>query len=137
MNMKQANELDALYKVAELKIKHTELKEILKEVEAKNKAIDKFAEYLKDKVKKDEQNLIDHSIMCTHCGAKFVPINPIEKEATNREVVYSDAGYGDEDEVADVTRLVKTATCPSCHKETFLESHYLRESNRRKLHGGN
>ncbi len=40
-------------------------------------------------------------------------------------LVFSDAGYGDDDEYADVKYLVTYATCPLCGKETEVSSQYI------------
>ena len=136
MNIKQKTELDTLYTISKLKIGSYEANDIHKEAENKYKVIDKFAEYLKEKVKQDEAQMLTELVICTHCGARFVPIDPVEKKSTNREIVYTDAGWGDDDEIADVTRLIKTAICPVCKKDIIIEQKYISEANRRKLHGG-
>lgn len=71
---------------------------------------------------------------CQECG-KYYPKSTTGKsqqEVTTVETVYHDAGYGDDDELANVTRLVTFIHCPVCgqsHPEG--PGRYLRESNRR------
>ena len=45
--------------------------------------------------------------------------------------VYSDAGYGDDDEIADITYSVKYLVCPFCNGLTEQSKYPLVESNRR------
>lgn len=72
-------------------------------------------------------------IKCTGCDSYFKPEDLTEgsyKETTT-ECVYTDAGYGDDDEYAEVTRIYIVKRCPKCGKELDRKSFYLGESNRR------
>lgn len=53
---------------------------------------------------------------CPNCE-KFYPKESLEHHASPRtttETVYTDAGYGDDDEIAEVTRMIQYNDCPVC-----------------------
>lgn len=86
-----------------------------------------------DKIK-DLNELKDKAWFCQHCG-KFYPKETVTnsfEEVTNWETVHTDAGYGDDDEIAEVTRNVTYLHCPVCGKKYAKGiGMYLREKNRR------
>lgn len=53
---------------------------------------------------------------------------------TRVETVFVDAGYGDDDRIADVTRLHEVIVCPHCGKEISHKSTYLYSQNERPTH---
>ena len=70
---------------------------------------------------------------CFECK-KYSLIKDFEKIHKTEEhkgvTVYVDAGYGDDDEVADVTYLVTYSVCPKCGAEKEIKKMYLSEKNR-------
>lgn len=90
--------------------------------------------------KQDElKQLEDKAWFCRNCS-KYYPkdiiITSIET-ATQCETVYTDAGYGDDDEIADVTRQYTCIQCPVCGKtqRASTKGQYMYERNRRKRRG--
>lgn len=83
---------------------------------------------------KDLKELKDKAWFCQNCGKfyhKETVTDSIE-EVTDWETVYTDAGYGDDDEIAEVTRAVTYLHCPVCGKKYAKgNGTYLREKNRR------
>lgn len=70
---------------------------------------------------------------CFECK-KFSPIKDFKKTYKQEEnkgvIVYTDAGYGDNDEIADVTYLVTYSVCPKCGAEKEIKKMFLSEKNR-------
>ena len=71
---------------------------------------------------------------CSTCK-KFSLIKDFKKIHKQKEdkgvTVYVDAGYGDDDEIADVTYLVTYSVCPNCGAESEIKRMFLSEKNRR------
>ena len=92
--------------------------------EAKKTVVTKTAELTK---------LRELSWYCSNC-AKHYPKESVTssiEEVTKVEIVYTDAGYGDDDEIAEVTRAVTYLHCPVCGKKYAKGTGtYLREKNR-------
>ena len=74
----------------------------------------------------------DNKIHCRACGEYFDnTVKTTSEECTlKNECVYSDSGYGDTDEYADVTYLITFYICPYCGHKNEKRRMYLREANR-------
>ena len=70
---------------------------------------------------------------CFNCK-KFSLIKDFQQTYKQEEykgvTVYTDAGYGDDDEIADVTYLVTYSICPNCGAEKEIKKMFLSEKNR-------
>jgi len=71
---------------------------------------------------------------CSKCNKYY--LRNAWKEEINKEinygvVVYSDCGYGDNDEIADVEYNVKYKVCPKCGNKAVIGKETIREFNRR------
>lgn len=84
--------------------------------------------------KTDELNSLKELVWyCPQCKKNY-PKESVTRsfgEVTRYETVYIDAGYGDDDELAEVTRLVTYLQCPVCGEQFAQgQGQYLREANR-------
>lgn len=72
-------------------------------------------------------------LQCLNCKKFFKEDSLVVSnyQETNVEVVFTDAGYGDDDRIADVTRLHEVIRCPDCGKEIRHKSIYLYSRNER------
>lgn len=71
---------------------------------------------------------------CEHCNTYFdmkTVAGVSRKEVDKGVCVFSDYGYGDWDEFADVEYLKTYKICPKCGAETAFQKMYVGESNRR------
>ena len=103
----------------------------LEEIEKCQKQIlegDKAAKRLADII------TANNCISCPRCGHIISKEKLCEGEytTTSNEVVYMDSGYGDDDELADVTYLYKVKRCPACGYELDRSKHKIGERNRHK-----
>lgn len=72
---------------------------------------------------------------CSKCNKYFLKTKYTktwETETYKDELVYSDAGYGDDDEYADVTYNIEYLICPSCGAKNENKKMYLHMKNRHK-----
>ena len=72
-------------------------------------------------------------VKCHKCNAYYDPKNLSvgTYDETKTETVYTDCGYGDDDELAEVTRRHVVKRCPKCGYEIEHKDYYLGEKNRR------
>ena len=82
---------------------------------------------------KQLEELTADMVKCSNCGAYFG-----ESEAaigtyveTTTEITFTDAGYGDDDLIAEVTRSHRSARCPRCGKEFSHTSAIVSIANER------
>ena len=72
---------------------------------------------------------------CYKCG-KYSLTSDFEEVHEQVEhkgvIVYVDAGYGDNDEIADVTYLMQYSICPKCKNKKILSKTFISERNRHK-----
>lgn len=72
---------------------------------------------------------------CWECGKYSLTsdFENIHEQVEHKGViVYVDAGYGDNDEIADVTYLMRYAICPKCKHKKLLKKTFISEKNRHK-----
>lgn len=78
------------------------------------------------------KDLEKNSVRCTNCKENFkIPKKLESKEFVRTETVYTDAGYGDDDKVADVTYIGEFATCPKCKEKVLIKKFWVRNDNER------
>lgn len=73
------------------------------------------------------------SLRCSHCH-EWLSRDSIltgTYEETKTETVFSDAGYGDDDKIAEVTRLIAISRCPKCGAVIDKKSVFLNQKNER------
>ena len=88
---------------------------------------------LKEKLQKEKDDTVDWCPKCRNwydkknlSYGKFIE--------TKTEVVFSDAGYGDDDILADVTSEYHVIRCPKCGYELSKKKFILNTSNERGRH---
>lgn len=91
---------------------------------------------LTDELEACKQELIESSkgyVQCANCDRFFKEsdLTVSSHYETSVEMVFVDAGYGDDDRIADVTRLHEVIICPHCGKEISHKSTYLYSRNER------
>lgn len=67
--------------------------------------------------KTDELKELENLVwFCPNCEKNYPKesVTRCFREVTGIETVYTDSGYGDDDEIAEVTRLVPFLQCPVC-----------------------
>ena len=74
-----------------------------------------------------------HLVQCRNCGAILYQDNLTSGTyaTTSTETVYQDCGYGDDDEIAEVTYLHHIKRCPKCGCEIESRKEKIGEANRR------
>ena len=80
-----------------------------------------------------DRKLSNNYVYCSNCKkyALKKDLKLLFKEVEFKDqVVFIDAGYGDNDEFADVTYLVNYYTCPYCKADIEKSKMYLSEKNR-------
>ena len=84
---------------------------------------------------KFKEKVAKKNLKCKVCG-KYSPYKEfltVYETITDKDViVYTDCGYGDDDEIADVTYHVSYYLCPICHKKFEQDRYWLSETNKRK-----
>ena len=96
--------------------------------------INKYMETLTEKKKE----LLDNSYYCNKCNQYFEKIHwghRTEEELHKGICVFTDAGYGDDDEYADVTYKVYYLVCPYCGARKEFSKIAIKEENRRGRYG--
>lgn len=87
-------------------------------------------------VRSDElQKLRSMAWFCNSCKKYYHKdsVTTSQEEETHTETVYVDAGYGDDDELGEVTRLFTYNHCPVCGmSEKISKGEVINISNRRK-----
>ena len=101
--------------------------------------IDKIIIYIKDYREKLHTKILRKYILCSNCK-KYYPIKSYKIEETDVNsscLVYSDCGYGDDDEYAKCIYHIKYRICPKCgekhefeHKMTWRGPSYTRDGRR-------
>lgn len=88
-----------------------------------------------NKLRKELQSKIDTDYCyCNNCNNYFLKAElqtESELKTEYGQCVYTDAGYGDDDEFADVTYRYIWYICPNCHSKILKKRYYISESNRR------
>ena len=84
---------------------------------------------LKNELKEATKGMVE----CKSCHTFYNPDNLAvgSYDTTATETVFVDAGYGDDDELAEVTRRHIVKRCPKCGYEMEHKDYYLGETNRR------
>lgn len=85
------------------------------------------------KAQEAKKALTDKAWYCPACKKYYdkADCSKHNRQQTSVETVYIDAGYGDDDELAEVTRMVTFIECPVCgHQEQDGKGIYLSEKNR-------
>lgn len=88
--------------------------------------------------KKALVDLMNKAWFCPDCRKYYAldDCGRTMREETNTEITYTDAGYGDNDEIAEVTRSFTYIICPVCgHQEQLGPGLFLREKNNRPRRG--
>lgn len=85
------------------------------------------------KIKKELQDSKKTYTKCPSCKKWTLDehLIPGSYRKTETETVYRDAGYGDDDELAEVTRAYLVMKCPHCGYEIRKHSYIVSEANRR------
>ena len=95
-----------------------------------------YSIWLPDIMKKFSKKISKKYAKCGHCG-KYSFIHEFKtiskKEEFKDVIVHTDAGYGDNDQMADVTYLITYSICPKCNANTEKSRMYLSENNRHYL----
>lgn len=103
-----------------------------KKEEFLNKVKSKWLPEIQEKFNK---NVAKKYTKCWECG-KYSLTSDFKKihEQVEHEgvLVYVDAGYGENDEVADVTYLMHYSICPKCKHKKLLSKKFVSEKNRHK-----
>lgn len=87
---------------------------------------------IKEKLNK---RIVKSYFKCSKCGRYSLKKRfkiTYGTELVKGVTVYTDAGYGDDDELADVTYSVKYRVCPLCKELTEESRYYESESNRHR-----
>lgn len=95
-----------------------------------------------NKTKADIESIINKSIKnllrCPKCG-KYINPQSVESKYKNKTelgvCIYSDCGYGDDDEYADITYQIIYKKCPFCNNDIETSRYKISESNRRNKYG--
>ncbi len=76
----------------------------------------------------------DGLVKCVVCKRwfKLEDLTEGSYKETKTETVFQDCGYGDDDELAEVTRMYTVKRCPRCGHELDKKSYYIGETNRRR-----
>ncbi len=91
--------------------------------------------WMPDIIKKFDNRIEKSYNHCPKCGKYSLKkkCRVETKEVTDYGVtVYTDCGYGDDDEIADVTYLVYYNVCPVCGGLTEKNRYEIRETNRHR-----
>ncbi len=98
-----------------------------------NKKINLIDEYM-EVLTKEKKKLLDDSYYCKECKQYFEKLHwghRTEEELHKGVCVFTDAGYGDDDEYADVTYRIYYLVCPYCGARKEFSKIKLKEENRR------
>ncbi len=83
---------------------------------------------------KNFKEMVDKDyIKCSKCGKYSLKEQfktHTDVEVIKNQLVYSDCGYGDDDEFADVTYLVFYNVCPLCNGLSEINRYFVKEENR-------
>lgn len=93
-----------------------------------------FLESLINLLKEELQNLNGSYKKCPSCH-QYIPRKELLTRYETRqkaECIHHDAGYGDDDIIADVTRRYYYEICPKCKSQVFSSSIVLSETNKRR-----
>lgn len=88
-------------------------------------------------INRDFQEKISKKYLkCTYCNKYYLLTSySIISNIELRKgiLVYTDAGYGDDDKIADVTYNVSYYLCPVCGRKMEKDRYQISETNRRKM----
>lgn len=102
--------------------------EILRDINLFSKVLDDY--------KKELEEASKGFVQCKFCK-QFFEEKSLEVSSytkTQTETTLVDGGYGDDDRIAEVTRLHEIIKCPSCGKEISHKTTYLYSKNERRAH---
>ena len=108
----------------------------ISEIQRVNDAINFYTE--KSEEYKNKASIIANSCIWFGCG-HFIPdseaenLETVSETITQPEVVFRDCGYGDDDRIADVTRLITYYLCPLCGFKQRKTSAIIRQVNERRI----
>ena len=71
------------------------------------------------------------SVLCEKCKRYYKKHKPVISKFTKTETWYTDAGYGDDDTVADVTYIGEWEYCPYCKHATLLHKTFVSKEKER------
>lgn len=106
------------------------------EIQRVNDAINFYTE--KSEEYKNKASIIAKGCIWFGCG-HFIPdseaenLETVSETLTQPEVVFRDCGYGDDDRIADVTRLITFYLCPLCGFKQRKNSVIIRQENERYI----
>lgn len=89
-------------------------------------------EYEIEQLSSELSKILETHVRCPSCK-EFISKKDLlidHKTKTSRECVLQDAGYGDDDILADVTRYYTMRVCPNCRYVIEENSFVLSETNR-------
>lgn len=107
----------------------------ISEIQRVNDAINFYTE--KSEEYKNKASIIANGCIWFGCG-HFIPdseaenLETVSETTTQTEVVFRDYGYGDDDKIADVTRLITYYLCPLCGFKQRKTSVIIRQENERR-----
>lgn len=108
----------------------------ISEIQRVNDAINFYTE--KSEEYKNKASIIAKGCVWFGCG-HFIPdseaenLETVSETTTQPEVVFRDCGYGDDDRIADVTRLITYYLCPLCGFKQRKTSAIIRQVNERRI----
>ena len=108
----------------------------ISEVQRVNDAINFYTE--KSEEYKNKASIIAKGCIWFGCG-HFIPdseaenLETVSETTTQPEVVFRDCGHGDDDRIADVTRLITYYLCPLCGFKQRKTSAIIRQVNERRI----
>lgn len=75
--------------------------------------------------------------ICSKCKKYSLTKNfkSIDEVETFTETTYTDAGYGDDDKIGEVTYLITYAICPKCGNKKEVKKMYMYTQNERYARG--
>ena len=87
-----------------------------------------------NQLREEKRRLVESANYCKECNS-YYPKEDAGTETSTKvctECVYQDAGYGDDDEYAEVTRLVTYDICPLCGGKSYRNSIVLKQGPSKK-----
>ena len=108
----------------------------ISEIQRVNDAINFYTE--KSEEYENKARIIAKGCIWFDCG-HFIPdseaenLETVSETTTQPEVVFRDCGYGDDDRIADVTRLITYNLCPLCGFKQRKNSTIIRQVNERRI----
>ena len=99
-------------------------------IDKRLKLLDEF----KKRLEAEMMSILNSSFYCPGCKSYHNDslVRTICRRETRQETTFTDAGYGDDDMIGDVTYNVKYSVCPSCGYEKEKEKIYMSTANERR-----